>query len=119
MKYELKTYQGLTITMSEGFDLQGYFALLNNKDVDSVAIGSVSTLKNNIQNIRPVYGEGGTPTGDEVLIYSTRGGNPYSAHVENYVAGDITTQVNDHSSFILVGDTVINRNEYSLVMLAS
>lgn len=118
MNYELVTYQGITMSMTEDFDFQGYLNTINSPDVQAVSISQISTMKSNIRFIRPVYAAGETPVGDPVLIYP-RNGDPFTAHVENFDAAAITSQVNtQRNTFILIGDTAIHRNEYSIVMAA-
>ncbi|MDN4609115.1 hypothetical protein [Sporosarcina highlanderae] len=116
MHYQIKTYQGVNITLNEGFELDKYLSTLLNPQIESVAIGTVSMLKRNIQRIRPVYEEGESPVGEKVLVYSPREPEPYIAHVEDYDAAQTTKQVNDRNLFIRIGDTIINRDDYSLVM---
>lgn len=116
MYYEIKTFDGLRIKMEERFKLDAYLSTINNPRVEAVAIGTVSTLKHNIQNIRPVYEDGDVPVGDKVLVYSARGNDSFIAHVEEYSAGNITDQVNNQIAFIKIGDVVINRHDFSLTM---
>ncbi|MEZ7173575.1 hypothetical protein [Sporosarcina sp. OR05] len=116
MQYHVKTYQGVNITLTNDFELNQYLATLNNHQIESVAIGKVSMLKRNIQRIYPVYGPNETPVGEEVLVYSVREQEPFVAHAEAYDASQVTKQVNDRYAFILIGDTIINRDDYSLVM---
>lgn len=113
--YKITTYQGLTFTMGESFDIAEYFELLNS-NIDSVAISEVSTLKHNIQKIEPIYEE--EPTEKKLLIYTTRGDEAMVSYSDDYDAGSVTQQVNStkRQAFIRIGNVVINRNEYSLVM---
>lgn len=116
MEYTLNTYQGLAFKLNPDFSLKDYVATINAPEVQAVNIGKISTLKGNIQSIRPKYAEGEEPVGEEVTIY-TRDGKSFPAYVENYNPDDITVQVNaQRNSFIVIGDTGIHRNEYSMVM---
>lgn len=116
MQYHVKTYQGVNITLVNGFEVNQYITMLNNHQIESVAIGKVSMLKRNIQRIYPVYSADETPVGEEVLVYSVREQEPFVAYVEAYNASQVTKQVNDRNAFIQIGDTIINRDDYSLVM---
>jgi hypothetical protein len=118
LRYDLLTYQGLNMTMADSFDFTGFVAAINSPEVQAVAISEISTLKSNIKTIKPVYAEGETPIGDKVTIYP-RNGEPFTAYVENFDATAITSQINtQRNTFILIGDTAIHRNEYSIVMAA-
>lgn len=118
MEYTLNTYQGLAFKLNPDFDLKSYVATINAPEVQAVNIGKISTLKGNIQSLRPTYAEGEEPLGDEVTVY-TRDGKSFPAYVENYNPDDITSQINSpRHAFILIGDTGIHRNEYSMVMAA-
>lgn len=116
MKYVINTYQGFKITLTEEFNLNEYLATLNNDRVESVAIGNVSMMKHNIQTIVPVYDEAETPEGDKIMVYSNQHSEPVIAHVVGFNASEITKKVNDRIPFIQIGDLIINRNDYSLVM---
>lgn len=118
MKYVLKTYQGIAITLTQDFDPETYLKNINQERIESVAIGAVSMMKHNIQTITPEYDAAETPAGEKVSVYLSRGGDPIIAHVEGYDAGLITKQVNDRVPFLKIGDVIINRNDYSLVMPA-
>lgn len=118
MHYELITYQGVSMTMNPDFDFTGFVNAINSNEVQALTVSGISTLKSNIQFIKPSYAAGETPVGDRVLVYP-RGGQPFEAHVENYDATQVTSQINgQRNSFIVIGDTAIHRNEYSLVMAA-
>ncbi|WP_432352650.1 hypothetical protein [Sporosarcina sp. A2] len=116
MKYVMNTYQGLKITLTEEFKPDDYLATINNDRVESVAIGNVSMMKHNIQTIVPEYEEAETPAGEKVIIYSNQHSEPIIANVVGFDASAITKKVNDRIPFIQIGDVIINRNDYSLVM---
>lgn len=119
MKYVAETYKGVSLTLGEEFDLNGFKELLKNEKVSSLALGKVSTLKSNIRFVYPVYVEGEVPEGEKLLIHLNGGAKPVVAYAVDYDSLDVTNQYNDaKNSFLLIGDTLISRNEYSLVMPA-
>lgn len=119
MYYELTTYRDLKIKLSTDFKFIDFMKTLNNREIDAIAIGSVSMLKNNIRDIRPVYEEGETPVGEKLVVYTNRSEEPFFAYAENYDSAEVANQVNTRlQNFIIIGDTGIHRNEYSLVMAA-
>ena len=118
MNYQVLTYQGIKITLEDDFDLKSFIeATLNNNEINSVAFGKVSSLKNNIRFIYPVYAEGEERPGEKLTIFTNGSNEALIAYAENYSSGNVTDQFNDRTKpFILIGDTGIHRNEYSLVM---
>ena len=114
MSYIIKTYKDIELTVnSDTITLKEIQKDLNNYSIIVLSMDPVIMNKNNIKIIVPAIQP---EDGPDVYTLTTADGIVYKVKLENYVAVEISTALNNPTTeFVLIGDILINRNYFDLL----